>query len=327
MKSLPRPEAPRSGLDPTFDDSLSPIAREVIGRGEDALIAVRTRTLDHWIAAGAAWETLQQAAMHRSSSNHPTGGRYAKAYRLLEHPWPELSRIDKATRSDAIWLFRNEELVKSWLMTLTRKERDQWNHPTTVRRHYERRHPHPLSGKPPTTRKPRPSRHSRGWEPRPLGHRSREDLEAIIVEQESLIAERDREIIELSDQLEEQRRTIEQLRDDLSQERDTRRQLESVVAPATATVVRPDGEPAEIVQAITRASQEVLPPIRHGQPDWPAWARKLRLLTGQLTIIELHWLRTDNRPHLDAYERAHPGAGRGLEARITVRIAELAGDS
>src|SRR5215831_1825080 len=45
-----------------------------------------------------------------------------------------------------------------------------------------------------------------------------------------------------------------------------------------------------------RASQEVLPPIRHGQPDWRAWARKLRLLTGQLTIIELHWLRTDNRP-------------------------------
>src|SRR5215510_2066656 len=60
-----------------------------------------------------------------------------------------------------------------------------------------------------------------------------------------------------------------------------------------------------------RASQEVLPPIRHGQPDWRAWARKLRLLTGQLTIIEVHWLRTDNRPHLDAYERAHPGAGRG----------------
>jgi len=65
-----------------------------------------------------------------------------------------------------------------------------------------------------------------------------------------------------------------------------------------------------------RASQEVLPPIRHGQPDWRAWARKLRLLTGQLTIIEVHWLRTDNRPHLDAYERAHPGAGRGGPCRL-----------
>jgi hypothetical protein len=137
VRSLPPPD----GLDPDMGDGLPAVANEVIAIGERALGEVRQRTVEHWVAAGTAWLTLQRAAMHRSNSNQPAGRRYAAVYRILEHPWPELTRIDRTSRKDAIWLFENEDIVRPWLATLTRKERDRWTHPSTLRRHYEKRHP------------------------------------------------------------------------------------------------------------------------------------------------------------------------------------------
>lgn len=71
MRYLPHRgrDAPGGGLNPDFDDSLSVTARETIGRGETALRELRGRSLDSWVAAGAAWKTLQLAAMYRSNSN------------------------------------------------------------------------------------------------------------------------------------------------------------------------------------------------------------------------------------------------------------------
>jgi hypothetical protein len=109
---------PENGLTPTFDDSLSPVARETIELGETALRELRTRTLDSWIAAGAAWKTLQLAAMYRSNSNAPAGRRYNVAYAILGHPWPELGKIDKTSRKDAIWLFETEHEIRFWLASL-----------------------------------------------------------------------------------------------------------------------------------------------------------------------------------------------------------------
>ena len=91
MRSLPPPP----GVEPSFDSGLPAVADEVIAIGERALGEVRQRTVEHWVAAGAAWLTLQRAAMHRSNSNRPTGRRYAAVYRILEYPWPELTRIDR----------------------------------------------------------------------------------------------------------------------------------------------------------------------------------------------------------------------------------------
>jgi hypothetical protein len=61
MRSLPRPDGPEAD----FGDGLPSVANEVIAAGEKALREIRRRTVDHWVAAGAAWKTLQQAAMYR----------------------------------------------------------------------------------------------------------------------------------------------------------------------------------------------------------------------------------------------------------------------
>ena len=76
--------------------------------------------------------------MHLSNSSQPVGRRYAEAYRRLEQPWPNLAKIDKVTRNHALWLFENREEVLAWYNSerVSQRERDQWNHPTVIRRHY-----------------------------------------------------------------------------------------------------------------------------------------------------------------------------------------------
>jgi len=64
------------------------------------------------------------------------------------YAWPQLAKVDKATRSNAIWLFDNSDNVLAWLATLSQKERDQWTHPEVIRRHYEKRYPKMLPDNP-----------------------------------------------------------------------------------------------------------------------------------------------------------------------------------
>ncbi len=307
-------------LEVDLGDSFSEVATEVLRCGEAALIQVR-KSLDHWIASGAAWKTLQLGAMHRSNSNEPSGRRYAAAYSLLIHPYPELARIDRKTRNDAIWLFENQEPVKDWLQTLPQKRQDRVNHPTRVREHFEKRHPARAS-KRSTVKRPRPA--PRVILLRPLGEATREDLELIVGELQSRLDARDQELLTLSAELAERDREIARLKNDLAWERAERRQLEGLVAPAAATVVRPDGETVEIIHAVSRDSYEVPVPSAYGQPDFAAWARLVKVRIAELSLRELDWLLQDNRESLDAVEGFQQGAGSGLTQRIRQRIEELA---
>ncbi len=121
LRSIPPPFSSPGAAEPTFDSGLRPEADAVLALGEAALLEVRQRTLEHWVAAGAAWKTLQLSAMHRSRSNQPADRRYAAVYAALEHPWPELARVDRNGRKDAIWLFEREDDVRLWLATLSQK--------------------------------------------------------------------------------------------------------------------------------------------------------------------------------------------------------------
>jgi hypothetical protein len=136
------------------------------------------------------------------------------------------------------------------------------------------------------------------------------DCEREIAEKDVLLAAKDREIA--------------QLRNDLAWERAARKQLESVAAPfAEATVVRPDGESAEIVHAVARESQEIAPPLKYGRPDYPAWAKLVKDRVATLSAPERRWLLTDNAAHFHDYEVSFPWAGIALEHRVKLRIAEL----
>jgi hypothetical protein len=218
---------PPEGIDPTFDDGLPEVVHEVIARGEQALRQLRERTVLSWVAAGAAWKTIQMVAMRRSHSSQPHGRRYAEAYHLLEHPWPQLAKIDGKTRRDAIWLFESEDTVRAWLSTQARNQGDRWTHPIVVRRHFEARHPSLLPNIPPSY-KLRPPRHTQTWSRAPLGPRTRQDLEDMIGELGKQLVDRDHEISELLELLEDKDRRIAQLEVDLAWEREERRQFEGI---------------------------------------------------------------------------------------------------
>ena len=301
-------------------------ARQQIDEGERALTDQHDNNVQRWVYAGAAWFMLQNVAMYRSGSNVHAGQRYNRTYNILVTDWPQLAKIDPATRRNAIWLYEHSKPVLAWLATLPQRDRDRWTHPATLRRHYEKRHPQLFSPKAAAT-KQRPPRQSRAREARPLGPRSYEDLEAVIAEQTVLIADREREITEKDALLAEQDRTIRQLQSDLAWERSRARQLESVVTlspdATPATVKRPDGATVEVMHATARASHEIEPPVIDGQPDYPNWAKQVARRTSKLSALELHWLLADNSAHFDTYERLFPGAGTALENRVMTRIHEL----
>lgn len=309
----PRGGAGPGGLDPTFDDSLSPVAREAIERGETALRELRTNTLAGWIAAGAAWKTLQLAAMHLSNSNAPAGRRYSTAYAIIGHPWPELAKIDKKSRADAIWLFEAEDEIRLWLASFPQNRRDRWTHPTAIRRNYERQRP-AFQNKRAESHKLRPPRHTRAREARPLSRDdlSREELEAHIADLERDVSDRDRTIIDLNKQIEAQRHRIAELEGDKAWLQSQIRQYRSIVSPPAAAATD------------AHESREVIPPTRLGRPHYAAWARLMAAkIAAPATVEELEWLRVDNRQHIEAFEAETPGAGKGIENRINVRIFEL----
>jgi hypothetical protein len=195
-----------------------------------------------------------------------------------------------------------------------------------IRRHYVDHYP-ALSDAGKQQKKRPQRRHHQQRNPHQLGDRTREDLAMLIDELEALLADRDREIVDLNTQIDDKDREIAQLRNDLAWERAAKQQLEGVVTPPVEalpmTVKRPDGKIVEIVHAVSRASQEITPPLKYGQPDLPGWAKLVRGRTEILSALELHWLLADNGAHLDAFERAFPGAGIGLKGYINARIAKL----
>jgi hypothetical protein len=322
MKGLPPPEGDESPL-PDLGEGFPPEVLQTLTAGEEALVDLRENTVHRWYLVGGACFLLRNVALSRSGANSPTGKRYNREYAILANNWPHLAKLDKGTRSHSIWLFQNWDAVQAWLATLPQNQRDEWTHPRTIRNHFEKRYPHLMRDKP-TAFKPRPPRTKRGWNRQPLGERTREDLEALVAGLEDTLSDRDREIAELNAAIEEKDREIRQLREDLAWERARNRQLAAIVTPpAAATVVRPDGEVAEIVHAVTRASQEITPPVKYGHADYLAWAKRVLEHSDKLSALELHYLLADNSEHLDEYEHSFPGAGIGLEDRIRERIDKL----
>lgn len=200
------------------------------------------------------------------------------------------------------------------------------DHPSTLRRHYEKRHAHLLPEKRAAYEPRPPLKRHQAWNRQSLRDRSREDLDTLIGELGEQLADRDREILEKDGLIENLQCENEQLKNDLAWAHRRIRQLEGIVTPpVAATVLRPDGEPVEVVHAVTRTSQEILPPVSYGHPDYTAWTKMVRSRITQLSAIELQWLLDDNRTHFDALEKAYPGAGCGLETLINARIVEVEG--
>jgi len=163
-----------TNLDPR--QALTPDQLAKVEAGAAALCENRTRTIKHWLAAGAAWKTLREGARQfvgntnqgRDALNHGAkqfrrnnslavligwrGPEYApfSSYNdlgddvcsRLEQLWPELAIIDHRTRSAACWLFENQHDVLRWLNSarVSPWERNHLTHPTTIRERWEHAH-------------------------------------------------------------------------------------------------------------------------------------------------------------------------------------------
>lgn len=103
--------------------------------------ATRIRQGMHWrdwsyigdgFAAGRRW------AMNEAYTNQPAGRAYSEAfsYWMGEEEWP--LDFDKGTRAALLWLADRLPQIEEWRETLTPAQRQQWNHPRTVKRNYEK---------------------------------------------------------------------------------------------------------------------------------------------------------------------------------------------
>jgi hypothetical protein len=103
----------------------------------------RIRGGQHWrdwtmIAQGL--EVGRNRAMLKARTNEPVGRGYNEAFAswMDAHPWTR--KLDKATRNHLFWVADHLLAIEAWRETLPTNQRDAWNHPTTVKRAYERAH-------------------------------------------------------------------------------------------------------------------------------------------------------------------------------------------
>jgi hypothetical protein len=101
----------------------------------------RIRTGQHWrdwtyVAEG--FDVGRNRAMREAHTNQPLGRGYNEAFSrwMATRPWAR--SIDKATRNHLFWVADHLTLIEAWRETLPANQRDAWNHPTTVKRAYER---------------------------------------------------------------------------------------------------------------------------------------------------------------------------------------------
>jgi hypothetical protein len=101
----------------------------------------RIRSGQHWrdwtyVAQG--FEVGRERAMRESHSNRPYGRPYNEAFSrwMDRNSWSR--KIDKATRNHLFWVADNLVAIEAWRETLAANQRDAWNHPTSVKRAFER---------------------------------------------------------------------------------------------------------------------------------------------------------------------------------------------
>lgn len=93
---------------------------------------------EDWLAIGRLMQIGRNKAMLRAGTNDPVGARYNKAFGewLDARQW--LRDIDKATRIHAMWCLDHLEELNRLRENMGQTKRDNANHPTTMRRAWDK---------------------------------------------------------------------------------------------------------------------------------------------------------------------------------------------
>ena len=115
------------------------LAAERIRKGAEAF--ERIRGGNHWrdwTEVAQALDAMRSLAMAEAYTNQPAGRRYNAAFgqQLDRHPWAR--KLHTTTRNHCFWVADHLVEIERWRDTLGANQRDEWNHPSVIKRQYER---------------------------------------------------------------------------------------------------------------------------------------------------------------------------------------------
>ena len=96
------------------------------------------KTPDAWLTVIDAYAAGRNLAMVRSGSNRPIGRGYGIAFnQWVARTGFDMKKIDEQTRTAMGKIIDDRTGFDEWLKTLTPSQRQMWNHPRTLLRHFE----------------------------------------------------------------------------------------------------------------------------------------------------------------------------------------------
>lgn len=126
-------------LDP--DQAASEYEARTVADAEAAVDQVRSgHAWKVWRTICNGFHTGRLIALRKAGTNQPVGKTYNKAYSLWLGEHPKLASLDKATRNHCLWCAEHAVELDAWFPTLANSQREVWNHPTSVKRNYEKMH-------------------------------------------------------------------------------------------------------------------------------------------------------------------------------------------
>ena len=90
-----------------------------------------------WRYLATGFSEGRRYAMKRAGTNRPEGKNYSREFSEWMGARVWTREVDKPPRAALLWYADNSAAVEAWLATLALNQRQKWNHPHTLRKHFE----------------------------------------------------------------------------------------------------------------------------------------------------------------------------------------------
>lgn len=114
---------------------------KTVADAEAAVDVVRSgHTWKVWKTICTGFHTGRLMALRKAGTNQPQGKNYNRAFSVWLGEHPKLNSLDKATRNHCLWCAEHMVELDAWFPTLADNQREVWNHPTSVKRNFDKAH-------------------------------------------------------------------------------------------------------------------------------------------------------------------------------------------
>lgn len=123
------------------DEAAAEYEAKTVADAEAAVDMVRSgHTWKVWKTICNGFHTGRLQTLRKAGTNQPMGKNYNRAYSKWLEEHPKLQSLDKATRNHCLWCAEHMVELDAWFPTLAANQREVWNHPTSVKRNYDKMH-------------------------------------------------------------------------------------------------------------------------------------------------------------------------------------------